>query len=337
MTVRKSYYPYLDGLRAAAALYVVMCHMITEFKFNDLYNYPLLKKYSVLVFSNGVLAVDFFIVVSGFCLAIPMINSNSFRLKNGPLSFYYQRYKRIYLPYLFATIFSVFLIAVAIGNKTGTHWDLSIPVTKVDIIRHLLLIQDIFYSSCDKINHAFWSISVECRIYLFFPLIILIWRYYGPLVTLCGSILLSAALLLITVELNRFNKDFNIDVEGVNPYIILFVLGMIGSYAAFSHETKLVTFRQNAPWWLIILILGIAVLTTQRLALHGHFPYFFELTDLLAGCCSVCILIAINEGKYYLHKLFSFRPLVIVGSFAYSIYLIHAPFIQLIWQRTCIY
>ena len=73
MTVRKSYYPYLDGLRAAAALYVVMCHMITEFKFNDLYNYPLLKKYSVLVFSNGVLAVDFFIVVSGFCLAIPMI------------------------------------------------------------------------------------------------------------------------------------------------------------------------------------------------------------------------------------------------------------------------
>lgn len=332
MNSTKNYYPYLDGLRAISALYVVLTHMVAEFGFHDLYNrYSTVKKYSILFFSNGILAVDFFIVVSGFCLTIPMINSNSFTMRGGALAFYLKRLKRIYLPYVCAIIFSVILIITVVGNKTGTHWDLSIPVTKDDLIKHLLLIQDIFYSSCYKINHAFWSISIECRIYLFFPLMLWIWRKYGPIITLFSAILISLILFIVTWELNKYNNDISLGLEGVNPYLILFVLGMIGCEISFGNRSKFILLRNKLPWGALILFFGILILVIQRLLLHSHW-HAIELIDILMGCCSICILVAVSIKQFYLDKIFSFRPLAFVGSFAYSIYLIHAPLLQFIWQ-----
>ncbi len=44
------------------------------------------------------------------------------------------------------------------------------------------------------------------------------------------------------------------------------------------------------------------------------------------------MIAAANTEIGWLNKALSWRPLVAVGTFAYSIYLIHAPLIQVIWQ-----
>ena len=60
---------------------------------------------------------------------------------------------------------------------------------------------------------------------------------------------------------------------------------------------------------------------------------WWPLFDLLSGAATACVLVAgaIREGGP-VRSLFELRPLVVVGRFSYSLYLIHAPLLQILWQ-----
>ena len=85
---------FLDGIRALAALYVVVHHAAAEIFLSperqglspELIGY---WKY----FSFERFAVDAFIVLSGFCLMLPA-------LKPSLAGFFLRRFRRIYPPYL---------------------------------------------------------------------------------------------------------------------------------------------------------------------------------------------------------------------------------------------
>jgi peptidoglycan/LPS O-acetylase OafA/YrhL len=93
-------------------------------------------------------------VLSGFCLALPVVRGDGF-VRGGAVQFFQKRARRILPPYFLALVFSLLLIRLAIGRKTGMHWDNSLPVTEKAVITHLLLIQDLFRDTSAKINHAF--------------------------------------------------------------------------------------------------------------------------------------------------------------------------------------
>jgi peptidoglycan/LPS O-acetylase OafA/YrhL len=328
-----AYLPYLDGLRAIAAVYVVLHHSILQFHFD----YPKLtpiEKYSVISFFYGHFAVNFFIVLSGFCLTIPLINRNQFSLKGGAILFYKKRIKRIVIPYYLALGFSLMLIAGLIGAKTGRHWDSSLPVTVKDIITHLLLIQDVFTDSMFKINHPLWTISVEFRIYLFFPLLLWVWRKFGALGTLFSTVIISGLIFVTATLLNKyFNWGIEQGLDGINPYIVLFGLGMLAAYISLSKDLRISKIRNNTPWIIICFLLLISVFVVPRLSIFANWPYSFLFFDVLFGCWALTALVLIAGDKLpILKRILSFKPLVFVGTFAYSIYLIHAPLIQLIWQ-----
>jgi len=330
----KTYLLYLDGLRATAALFVVLHHITLQFQFKDFLALNFCERYSIFIFlRSGHYAVDFFIVLSGFCLTIPMVKANEFKFRDNILSFYKKRMKRIILPYFFALATSLILIHFFIGVKTGTHWDVSIPVTRKDIITHLFLIQDFFNSTFVKINHAFWSISVECRLYLFFPLLLFIWRRFGGFASLLVSVFISIIMLLVTVFLTRnYNSDITIYEDGINPYLILFTCGMLACEVALGNKTNFIWLRNKLPWGLITILLTIFIFVFQRLTAGSKFAYWFEFMDITLGCWGFSLLIVVSNGRLWLQKMFSYKPLVFIGTFAYSIYLIHAPLIQLIWQ-----
>jgi peptidoglycan/LPS O-acetylase OafA/YrhL len=327
------YLPYLDGLRAIAAIYVILHHTVYQFHFN----YQALttvEKYSIICFFQGHFAVNFFIVLSGFCLTIPLIRKKSFTLNGGAFLFYKKRIKRIVIPYYFALGLSLLLIAFVIGLKTGRQWDSSLPVSSRDIITHLLLVQDVFSNSMFKISHPLWTISVEFRIYLFFPLLLWIWRKFGAWLTLLSTVLISAVILVVATFTNRlFNLGIEQGLDGVNPYIILFSLGMLAAHISLSTDTLALKIRTKFPWLIACIVLLGLVLVLQRWMMHVNWPYSFEFLDVLFGFWSLTLLILINGDKIpLLKRVLSLRPLVGVGMFSYSIYLIHAPLIQVIWQ-----
>src|ERR1700744_1893966 len=136
----KDNYLYVDGLRALAAIYILI-HHITRYNYSNL-DTP--ARFIQSLFQYGHYTVDVFIVISGFCLMLPVL-SNDYHLPKGVLGFYKRRFKRIYPVYLIACLLSLVFIYTVIGKSTGTMWDLSLPVTPAAIITHLFLIQDLFY------------------------------------------------------------------------------------------------------------------------------------------------------------------------------------------------
>jgi len=233
---------YLDGLRALAAMYVVVHHagrQVTDvFK-----NKVALKMYFVAWFGHN--AVDVFIVLSGFCLMLPVVRNNGV-LKGSAKEFYIKRAKRILPTYYIAAAFSMLLIVTLIDNNTNSYWHSTSPVTGWDLFTHFTLIQDIFPNSVAKINYAFWSISVEWRIYFLFPLLVWCAAKWGSLRTTFTTIVLSVGLAAL---LTNSNLNINLDKNGINPhYIGLFSLGMLAAQISYSNKDIFVRLR-NFKYW----------------------------------------------------------------------------------------
>lgn len=351
---------YIDGLRAIAAVYVVLHHSVLQNFENGVGSVTGMKAHFLTFFFHGNFAVDLFIVISGFCLMLPVLQAD-YSFKGGYTWFFKRRIIRILPPYYLAMAFSLVMIWLFTGHKTGTHWDVSIPVTIRTIFFHLLLIHDFFLKDKDLINHSFWSISVECRIYLFFPLLIVFWKKTGPFRTLLLSVLISTLLFVLLYVLNNDIGGLSLVMPGVSPYIILFTSGMLAAY--LSVKGSLSGFMSPGKWLLAGIISRICydILNRYMSAKSGdqagmYFHFFHQTDDISVGIVCFCLLMACSEppsglpsgspdnlpagksagltaGAGNLFSLIlSWKPLVFTGSFSYSLYLIHAPLIQLITQ-----
>jgi peptidoglycan/LPS O-acetylase OafA/YrhL len=315
---------YVDGLRALAALYVVAYHMGLEFWPDYIPSGPMRGLGNAL--NNGHEAVSVFIVLSGFSLMLPVAR-NANRLPGGALVFYKRRARRILPPYYLALLFSLLLIWLFVGQKTGTHWDVSVPVTWQGVVAHLLLIQDFSATADPQINHALWSVALECQIYLLFPVLLLLWRRYHPLFATFLTVFLSLA-LWPTLDATWLGYDPGFGVSAVDPqYLGLFGLGMLAATLVDAPPRYAQAF---ARWrgWEVTFVAGLAFLP-WALAFVSIIP-----GDLDVGLTTMAALLAASRLDRYnpLRAVLEWRPLVWIGGFSYSLYLIHAPLIQLIWQ-----
>lgn len=318
--------PYLDSLRGLSALYVVMVHLLMTLPANG--NLPSDKVFAA-IFKYGHSAVDLFIILSGFCLMLPVIR-NEGKLRGSIILFFKKRVRRILPPYYITIGLSLLLIATVIGEKTGSQWDSAIPVTMEGIIAHLILIHDFFSGINFQINGVLWSISVEFRIYLLFPLILFFWRKLGGFTTTLITIVLSYALF---IPLNLLH--LNTSPWGICPhYFGLFTLGMLAVEVAFSQEDTYTNIRKKLPWGLMTLVFaGVAIIAFRTIFISPFVTPLWSLCDLAAGICFFCLLISVSSNqKNWFYPILAWKPLVFIGTFSYSIYLIHSPLMQLFYQ-----
>jgi peptidoglycan/LPS O-acetylase OafA/YrhL len=274
----------------------------------------------------GHLSVTVFIVISGFCLALPIVAADG-ELRGGTLSFFKRRARRILPPYYGAVALCLALIWTIIGTKTGTLWDFPILVkepgtTKIAIISHLLLVQDLFATS--KINYVFWSIAVEWHIYFFFPLFVWAYKRFGPAVTVATVFALGYALRIGFSDTR---------VARASPHFLgMFVLGMLAAHIAYSPRDLYARARQRFPWaWVaasaFLVLCGLVAWWGIEPATHR-----FYILDVPAGTLAFALLVLSSRSETLLHRLLSWKPLAAVGVFSYSVYLIHAPLLQVAWQ-----
>jgi peptidoglycan/LPS O-acetylase OafA/YrhL len=316
---------HVEGLRAAAALTVYVNHAYAQSWSPAQDQYPKgalrLLTYSLV---TGHLAVSVFIVISGFCLALPVVAASDY-LRGGVREFMKRRARRILPPYYAALALSLALIATIIGDKTGSVWDVPILVTWQGVVSHLLLLQDLFGTG--SINYVLWSIAVEWQLYFLFPLLVWALRRYGVWLTVLAALLIGYAV--------RFGFDHT-RVERANPhYLGLFALGMLGAYIAQSERPEFQKARQLDIWRWAALLALIAVV-----ALCGYWGVpearrrFHEL-DILVGIMALGSLVhSSRRDTNALHRVLSWKPIVLIGTFSYSLYLLHAPLLQVLWKFT---
>ncbi len=302
---------FLDGMRALAAMFVVVTHLYTlVFGTQARTHWPLSLANGLLY---GHLAVSVFIVISGFCLTLPTLRSR--QLARGATDFYWRRARRILPPYFVALALP--LILVTLGANTGSET----PVELSHVFINALLLQD-FAPNANSINFPLWSVAVECHIYFLFPLLLWVWRRFGLTPLLFAGVLMAALATLVWPLIWR-EQSWRISCPW---FIALFVFGMAAAALAHGQSDKS---RLLASF----VVVAAAALTGVLLWRHpiqgiADEPFLAVLPwiDSALGALVAALLglLALPTPRLApLKRALEWRPLVWLGSFAYSLYLTH--------------
>lgn len=326
----------LDGLRGLAALYVALFHAMgyTGYTTTVQTQTSAPMRFIAAILDYGAYAVPVFIVLSGFCLMLPLAQRGTTTLPGGVLNYIRRRAWRILPAYYVALLLSLALIGLtpALQIPQNTAWDTKIPVTFGAIIAHLLLIQNVLPDWIFKIDGPMWSVAIEWQIYFLFPTLLLpILRRTNVAITVVVATVIS---LLPHVLLPRsINFDFS------HPWFLaLFTMGMAGASVVFSNNPTVAKYRTKIPWgWLntalTLALLGALIVFKDWMGWHDY------LSESLVGLITMSWLIqyagAIRQGgrRSLSQRILESRLLVGLGAFSYSIYLIHNPIQGLINQE----
>ena len=317
---------FLDGLRGLAALYVVIHHAAAEFLFSfEAGAVPQAFREWAWLFLFERYAVDGFIVLSGFCLGLPVLRHPQLRMEGGFLRFMGRRARRILPAYYGAIAFSLALDRwvpglLLPGNRPGggLRWDMTAPAwdTKV-LLSHLALVHNAKDAWLLRIDYPLWTIATEWQIYLLFPLLVLLLRHGG-----------TAALLIGAFGLGIWAwAGPELLVGAASPwYLGLFATGMVAAGIARSSPASPVPHYKRA------LALLLAEFALYKLVVFGGRAGSIAqvVQDATIGAMAAVLIIACvreSQGARQgaLLALLESRPIQSLGHFAYSLYLIHAP------------
>ncbi|MFF7886738.1 acyltransferase family protein [Streptomyces sp. NPDC020794] len=302
----------LDGLRGLAALYVLLfhCWLLTMPRFPENSGPAWL---GWLMY--GRLAVVFFLVLSGFSLAISPAR-NGWHL-GGVSRFLRRRAWRILPPYWAALALS---LVVAWFVVPASHFG---PPTGTSVLVYGFVVQDVFTAPTP--NGAFWSIGVEAELYLVFPLLLLVRRRLGAVVLVAGVTLLVVARGLLAPNASP--------VEGVNwltPNLApVFVAGLVGAGIVVAPEKV-----RRLPWhWLAALAaLPVVALVVIKGSVWTVDHYFW--IDLAVAPAMTMMIAAVATGRpAVLMRLLATRPMRGLGDFSYSLYLVHLPIVMIVCRK----
>jgi peptidoglycan/LPS O-acetylase OafA/YrhL len=316
---------YLHGIRGIAALYVVLFHIYLDYQSMlsaQGAQLPLWIQSLLGLLSEGHAAVAVFILLSGYCLMLPVIKSADKELRGGFWGYIKRRAKRIIPPYYAAILLSL-LVTAAIPAMmlpaTGWHWNSGQPSFTPDVVlSHIFLVHNLRAEWMFKIDPPLWSVGLEWQIYFLFPILLLpIWRRFGVVPLLVAAFGLSVLL-----------HDF-LPFSGL---ITLFAMGMSGAIVGFSQERALVQLRKNMPWNKLSILFFVGFL---GVSVFHHDDAIIK--DLLIGMSTLCLIINCTRSlteksdtpSPLFLRLLESKPAFTLGIFSYSLYLIHAPALAL--------
>ncbi len=332
---------FLDGLRGLAALYVVSSHVLLQITLN----YPssevsprFLRATHGLVFGQA--SVDIFIVLSGFCLMFPVVQHDG-HLRGGVLQFLRRRARRILPPYYAAILLSLLLIwrVPVLSHTSNALWGGALPAFSLPaLLSHLFLVHNLSGHWIYKIGYPLWSVATEWQIYFVFALLLLpIWRRYGIVAAVCAGFFIGYLPRLL------FHHRFD---AACFRFIGLFALGMSAAVLAFSPKTAYQKIA-GSPFW-IRLSAGAALVFAALAAFRADWLMRnLSIHELLIGTATASFLLVaarlppesapgaadVRRRSFpaLLVKALEQRPVVALGTFSYSLYLIHAPFLALVY------
>jgi peptidoglycan/LPS O-acetylase OafA/YrhL len=303
----------LDGIRGLAALYVVVNHVFLR----AFPGYPVDRApFWAGWFIYGRFAVVVFIVLSGFSLALSPAR-DGWRL-NGVSRFARRRAWRILPPYWAALVFSL-AVAWLVVAPPGQ----GAPDAKSVVVNGLLVQNLVRAPSPDR---SFWSIAVEAQLYVLFPLLLLMVRRWGAIVMVATVTLVVATVGILGPHVPRLDVFV---IQSPPDLAALFAVGVLGAGIAGASAA-----RRSWPWaWLALAAAAPVLATVWRQGSVWTLDHLFWV-DLMLGPAVGCLLAGLATGHPApLLRLLDARPLRILGSSSYSLYLTHGPIVVVVYEE----
>lgn len=300
---------FLDGMRGIAALYVVLYHAVVSWT-GPIPESAIHRRFPLFMF--GHYAVTVFIVLSGFCLMLPVARTNDLPLRGGIVGFMKRRSRRI-LPAYYATLAAAFLVppivtilvfnAPSMGQYTWCGFS-----GRSDLLLHIALLHNLGRHSSQSILPPLWSIATEFQIYIVFALLLLpIMRRFG------GLAQMLTAILVAIVPFALFAPRHN--CLGAFPWLLIaFSIGMIS--ARVLHTSVKVAI---AP-----AVACIVLLFMPAKFFPSGWPVDMLQQDTIAALIAGALIVfCCHSPANLMRRLLEWRPFVWLGRSSYSLYLTH--------------
>lgn len=328
----------IDVLRALAALAVVLYHARAEFwvGLRDVYaTYGLHTvrpdvwlSYGSGIFSLGWLGVPIFFVLSGYCIHLGFAT----KLQASPVTtlnvgqFYKRRFLRIYPVYVGAMLLTAIVDYATQQGQSPSVW---ISANLASFVFNLLMAQELFVGTFGS-NGVFWTLSIEFHLYLFYPVMFLLFRRYGP-----RKALAAAAGISVVTACAYWAFDLSrvfVHARGGSPLFTSHLfLWTAGAYLAEIKAGRAPALRGRL-WqagWIAALLIGIFL---QLRGSFGWSPLFLAVGA--AGLVGVAIPAI---GYLCRRDTIGVRAFYLIGVASYSLYATHLPVFHVINAATGAY
>lgn len=296
------YYKELDGVRAIAALMVMVFHFGSTIHTDN----PILLLFKKLSFF-GQTGVSLFFVLSGFLITRILLSSKT--EKNYFLNFYIRRGLRIF-PLYYLYLFIYFFIVPLIEHTTIA------PLSQQ--IYHWVYLQN--FAITFHWNYAgplhFWSLAVEEHFYLFFPLIIYLFKERSIIFSLIIIIVLAFITRLILVH-HAF-ETFYFTLARMDDLAI-------GAVLAILELKGKLNFKNSNNFILLFIITLIPTVLIWVLYTGSSTPVIQVIKYSLISFTYFCIIgyVICSSEKNLFKKLLNTSPFIYTGKISYGLYVYH--------------
>ena len=303
----------LDGVRGLAALYVVVFHIFLRV----FPGYPVdHAPFWAAWFIYGRFAVVVFIVLSGFSLALSPARH---RWRLGATSRFAQRRARRILPAYWGALAFSLAVAWLIIPQPGQ----GVP-NLGSVLANTLLVQN--FAPARLPNTNFWSMAIEAQLYVAFPLLLLMVRRWGAVAMVATITLVVATVGVVGPHVSRLHTFL---IHSPPELAALFALGVLTAGIVGAS-----TARRSWPWaWLALAAAAPVVATIWWLGSVWTLDHLLWV-DLALGPAIACLLAGLATGRPApLLRLLDTRPIRSLGLCSYSLYLIHAPIVVVVYEK----
>ena len=309
------HYPFLDGIRGIAILWVFLFHSLGEsYGWNHFPWRGWLRSFDeprslVLLFplSLGGLGVAIFFAVSGFCIHLSHVRNR----EKGWRYFFHRRFFRIYPAYLAAILIFFFL-------WPWHNYSLYSPTSFKSIIAHLFGVHNLYIHTKFDINPSMWSIGTELQLYAVYPLLLIIMSKFGWGYGLIAMLIFELFVKAIGSGITEDRQSLQIFALSNSPFAFWFSWA-IGAYVA---QNSIIERRESFKWvdFRVLILLNFAAVLYKPLA-FASFP-------LIAFATAVAIDRYIAKRWHSIKLPFGrtvWNHLTWLGIISYSVYLVHQP------------
>ena len=316
---------YIDALRGAACLWVILHHI---FEHKPVPNGPWHYPASALVYlaNIGWLGVSLFLVLSGFCLFYPLAaRYNLSEIQLNIATFARRRALRILPPYYAAFVLTAAFEIVDNRRHSG-HWDWrGVLEGPQNILMHLFMLQNLTAKTLDSVNDAYWSLSLESQLYLIFPLLVWAAGRFGLKSILAGTLLVSLGWQLFCFHRFGFSlywtPELAVYYHALPARCFEFAAGMTAAYFV----TCPIAAQKRVALFSILLLIVPALYFVLIVSRFG------PLCDQVWGIIFAATLVLLGQvSDARFQQNLGLRCLVWIGAISYSVYLMHGVFVGIL-------
>jgi peptidoglycan/LPS O-acetylase OafA/YrhL len=334
-------YDSLDGLRAVAALMVLVTHVgdATALSARVLHFGSISLPLNNAAYEMN-LGVEVFFVISAFLVYRPFLAANV----DGdghpePLRFLWRRAWRIYPAYWFALIVIVAFTSRSLSFSNGANnGDLRVS--------HFLLVwgYDTRWLGANFGLRQAWTLVVEVSFYFFVPFWAWFMRRAGRWLGALRAEVIGA-LLLIPISpwmvWNLSGTNIPSPLRVLPPFITAFAIGMLFASLDVWHERRAEShalydrLARRASWaWAIAIVAFIAFIKLDHLngvsvltASSRQLAVERTMHAVIAGLLAFPAIVGLQRTDG-VRRILRWRPLVLLGIISYGFYLWHYLFID---------